>query len=173
MEYDDKTYEEYADYIKAVERDLAVQFGRSVSKRIIDPNFGNATVQKAYRTADGQAKTTPVKELKKLGLSFQDGIDNLDAGHLQVRKWLHWEEKNNEIIVHPRIYISEECENTIRHMSRYSRKDIETADGDIKDKVKPMDKYKDFPDCTRYFVMANPHYIERQPQQTQETERAY
>lgn len=155
MEFDDKTYADYAKLIKATELELIEQFGRSVSRRIIDPNFGNATERKAEREG-GQSKTTPKNELKRLGLHFIDGIDALEAGHLQVRKWLHYELKGVEMVVKPRLFYYEGCENSIRHMSRYARKDLETADGDVKDKAQPMDKYKDFPDCTRYFVMSNP-----------------
>ncbi len=161
IEFDDKSIEDYANLFKKIELELIETYGRPVSKRIIDPNFGNSTVQKAQRTADGQAKTTLIKELKKCGLNYQDGIDLLETGHIQVRKQLHYEEKNGVLIVHPNFYIGEDCENMDRHMSRYSRKDIETADGDIKDKVGPQEKYKDGADNARYFWMANPHYIER------------
>lgn len=172
MEFDDKTYDDYASLIKQIEIELVRTYGRSVSKRIIDPNFGNKTVQLAVRVAN-QAHTTPIKELRRRGLYYKDGIDPIEAGHLQVRKWIHWEEKDNQIIVQPKLFISEECENTIRHLSRYSRKDIETQDGDVKDKVAPMDKYKDFSDLTRYFCMANPHYIERESSAERITEKVY
>lgn len=160
MEYDDKTYRDYVAVIREIEYGIIEEYGRSVSRRIIDPNFGNATERKAEREG-GQSKTTPKQELKRLGLHFIDGIDALEAGHLAVRKGLHFEEKEGELIVKPTNYISEECENSIRHISRYSRKDITSTDGDVKDNVKPMDKYKDFADCHRYFDMANPHYIDR------------
>lgn len=174
MEFDDKTMKDYADLFKAIELELVEKYGRSVSRRIIDPNFGNSTVQKAERTADGQSKTTLVKELKKFGLVYQDGVDLLETGHLQVRKWLHYEEKNGVLTVHPKLYIGEDCENMDRHMSRYSRKDIETQDGDIKDKVGPHEKYKDGADNSRYFVMAGPHFIERIARAPQaEPERVY
>ena len=161
MEFDDKSIADYAKHFKEIELELVQTYGRSVSKRIIDPNFGNSTVQKAERTADGQAKTTLVRELKKCGLNYQDGLDMLEVGHLQVRKWLQYEKKGEALIVSPKLYIGEDCQNTDRHMSRYSRKDIETTDGDIKDKSGVKEKYKDFCDNTRYLVMANPHYIER------------
>lgn len=172
MEFDDKTYDDYADVIKETERQLLSEYGRSVSRRIIDPNFGNKTVQLAKRVQNN-AHTTPVKELKARGLVYQDGIDALEAGHLQVRKWLHYEEKNKEIIVQPKLLVSVECENTIRHLSRYSRKDIQTTDGDTKDSVAPMDKYKDFSDTTRYGVMAGMRYIERYKPEQEPVKRAY
>lgn len=172
MESDDKTYDDYVRVIENTEKDIMMEYGRSVSRRIIDPNFGNKTVQLSYRVAN-QAHTTPQKELSKRGLIFKDGIDSLEAGHLQVRKWLSWEEKDGQIIKQPKILISDECENTARHLSRYSRKDIETADGDMKDKVGVHDKHKDFCDTVRYFVMDNPHYIERVTHAPEPTGRVY
>ena len=161
MEYDDKSIADYAKLFKEIELELIETYGRSVSRRIIDPNFGNSTVQKAERTADGQAKTTLIKELKKCGLNYQDGLDMLEIGHIQVRKWLHYEKKGESLIVSPKLYVGEDCQNMDRHMSRYSRKDIETIDGDVKDKSGVKEKYKDFCDNSRYLVMADPHYIER------------
>lgn len=173
MEFDDKTYADYAKVIREIEIGIIAEYGRSVSRRIIDPNFGNATERKAEREG-GQSKTTPKQELKRLGLHYKDGIDSLEAGHLQVRKWLHYEEKDGQLIVKPKLFISEECPNTIRHLSRYSRKDLNTSDGDVKDNAKPMDKYKDYSDDTRYFVMANPCFIERNFVEPEEpTKKAY
>lgn len=173
LEFDDKTYDDYAALIKNVELDLVLEFGRTVSKRIIDPNFGNKTVQLAQRTANGQAHTTPVKELAKRGLHYKDAIDALEAGHLSVRKNIHYVEKDGQIIVQPKMLWVDECENSIRHMSRYSRKDIETTDGDTKDRVAPKDKYKDFPDLARYLSMANFHYIARLIEVPREQKKFY
>ena len=144
VEFDDKTYDDYVKIIKSVELDLMRWFGRRVSRRIIDPNFGNCTVQLQERK-DGQSNTTCVKELRRRGLIFRDGIDRpMETGHLQVRKWLHWVARDGEIVVQPKMYISTDCENTIRHLSRHSRKDILTGDGDVKDKVGVKEKYKDY-----------------------------
>lgn len=172
MDSDDKTYSDYADVISATEKALVMLYGRSVSRRIIDPNFGNKTVQLSYRVGN-QAATTPKYELKKLGFIFQDGIDSLETGHLAVRKWLHWAEKDGQIIVQPKALINEECENTIRHLSRYSHKDIETSTGDIRDKPGVEDKYKDFADDARYFLMSNPRYIDRFSPETEPTGKVY
>lgn len=140
---DDKTYNDYAEIIREKEEGLKQIFGKSVYKRIIDPNFGNKTVQLAERQG-GQSKTTPKKELSKRGFRFIDGIDALEAGHLKVREALYWEEKDGEIIVQPKVFITDNCPNTSRHLSRYSRGDILTSDGDVRDKVKPKEKWKDF-----------------------------
>jgi phage terminase large subunit-like protein len=171
MTGDDKTYGDYVDLIKQKEEGLKEIFGVGISKRILDPNFGNKTVQLAERQG-GQSKTTPKKELEKRGLRFTDGIDALEAGHLKVREFLKWEEKDGEIIYQPRFFILSHCHNSITHLSRYSRKDIITSDGDVKDDVKPREKYKDFCDLARYLAMANPRYI-IQTEFNPETKRVY
>ena len=159
MMYDDKTYADYVKIIKDKEYAIKQLFNVGASvKRIIDPNFGNKTMQLAERQG-GQAKTTPREELKKLGLKYNDGIDALEAGHLEVRKMLHWAKKDGQFIVRPQIYFGDNCINHILHLTRYSRKDIVGSDGDVKDKVGVMDKYKDFSDLTRYLCMGNPRYI--------------
>lgn len=166
MPSDDKTYEEYAALIREVEVGLRVRYniGGRV-RRIIDPNFGNKTVQRAKREG-GQSNTTPVKELSKLGLNYKDGIDALEAGHLEVRKMLNWKRSPvvdgvpGQLVVAPGIYFVSDMINHINHLQKYSRKDIVAGDGDEKDKVGPREKYKDFCDLVRYLTMANPRWIE-------------
>lgn len=167
MLYDDKTYEDYARIIKDREESLRILFniGGRV-RRIIDPNFGNKTIQFAERKG-GQSKTTPVKELAKLGLRYKDGIDALEAGHLEVRKWLDFtkgtlSDGTRVFTKAPRFLLTDNCKNHINGLTRYSRKDIIGADGDVRDKVAPQQKYKDFPDLVRYLLMANPRWIEEQ-----------
>ncbi len=158
MNSDSKTYKEYVSIIKEKEAALEDIFGVSVYRRIIDPNFGNKTVQLTERV-DKHAHTSPKEELKKLGLRFDDGIDALEAGHLKVREMLHYEKKGDEIVLQPKYFITDNCINSIKHLSRYSRKDIMTSDGDVKDKVGVQEKYKDFCDLDRYFWMSNPKHI--------------
>jgi len=155
---DDKTYDEYVNIIKQKEEALYDIYGKEVFKRIIDPNFGNKTIRIAERT-DDKAHTTPKEELAKRGLKFQDGLDSLEAGHLKVREVLHYEMKDNEIVVQPKYFITDNCINSIKHLSRYSRKDITTADGDVKDKVGVQEKFKDYNDLDRYYWMSNPHFV--------------
>lgn len=172
MEYDDKTYDDYVEVIRQIEDELLQIYGRTVYKRIIDPNFGNKTVQLVKRV-DGKASTTPIKELRARGLKFVDGVDILEAGHLQVRKLIHWAEKDGEIIVQPQMLWSERCENSILHMSRYSWKDIGTKDGDEKAKPGITQIYKDFCDTGRYFAMSGFAYHERKARRPQELGRPY
>ena len=172
MEFDDKSYDDYVSVIRNVEAELLEIYGRSVAVRIIDPNFGHKTVQLAKRSK-GSAKTTPVKQLLERGLKFKDGIDAIEAGHIQVRKALHYVQKDGEIIVQPKCFIYEKCENSIRHALRYSWKDLETSDGDAKAKPQITQKHKDYCDLKRYFFMANPHYIERKTMPSRDGERVY
>lgn len=172
VEFDDKSYDDYAALIKGVENELFDQYGRYIHKRIIDPNFGHSTVRLAKR-ADGQSKTTTIKELAKRGLRYDDGIDSLEEGHIQVRKWLHWVEKDGEIVVQPKLFVYEKCENMVRHLSRYSHKDLEAADGDDKAKPQLTQKWKDYADNARYFVMSNPHYVETKARTMIESPKRY
>lgn len=143
MLFDDKTYDDYAKVIKAKTKELEGLFNCKCHKKIIDPNFGNKTIQLAERQG-GQSRTTPRKELAKRGLHYTDGIDALEAGHLKVREYLHWDKKGDELVVQPKLFIVDTCHNSIRHLSRYSRKDVVTPDGDVKDKVGVKEKYKDY-----------------------------
>lgn len=162
MTHDDKTYNDYVKMVIEKEKDILSSMKNRFVKRIIDPNFGNKTIQLAERQG-GQSKTTPREELKKRGLIYEDGIDSLEAGHIAVKEYLYWEIKDSEFTVSPKIFICDNCKNTIAHLSKYSYKDFETSDGDSKDITKPREKYKDFSDCVRYLVMANPRYIEPIP----------
>ena len=172
MEYDDKTYDEYVHVIKETEKELLDIYGRSVHTRIIDPNFGHKTVKLAER-AGGSSKTSPIKELKRRGLKFKDAIDSIEPGHLQCRKLLYWEEKSGEIIIQPKAYIFEECQNTIRHLSLYSRKDLIGADGDDKAKPQLTQKHKDFCDLLRYLSMHGLEYKQRRVYNDQPSPRRY
>ena len=169
---DDKTYDEYVSLIREKEENLKELFGKLIYKRIIDPNFGNKTIQLAERV-DARAHTTPKEELEKRGLKFQDGIDSLESGHLKVREMLHYEMKGTEIVMQPKYFIVDECINSVMHLSRYSRKDIMGADGDMKDKVGVMEKYKDFCDLDRYFWMSNPKHVAQLKQFIPEHRKVY
>jgi phage terminase large subunit-like protein len=169
---DDKTYDEYVNIIKQKEDALYDIYHKSVFKRIIDPNFGNKTIRIAERT-DDRAHTTPKEELTKRGLKFADALDSLEAGHLKVREMLHYEMKGKEIVMQPKFFVADTCPNTIKHLSRYSRKDIMTADGDSKDKVGVQEKYKDYADLVRYYLMSNPKYVTGAKEFRPENQKVY
>jgi phage terminase large subunit-like protein len=154
---DHKTYGEYAKIIQAKEENLKDIFGCGIKKRIIDPNFGEKTIQLAERQG-GQSRTTPKAELKKLGFKFEDGIDSLEAGHMEVRQRMYWEKKDEEIVVQPQFKVLENCVNTIKGLMKYSYKDIYNASGEEKGKAVPQEKYKHWSDLVRYFWMSSPVY---------------
>lgn len=173
MDYDDKTYDDYADVIRATEEELQKIYGRKVYRRTIDPNFGNKSVQLGKRSEKGTSKTTVVKEMASRGFKFYDAIDSVETGHIQVRKHLHWTEKNGQIIVQPTCFVYELCQNTIKHLSKYSQKEAYGADGDNKTKPQLTQKWKDFADCTRYHFMSFPRYVDLKPRIIIPAERAY
>jgi len=169
---DHNTYDSYAEIIRRKEETICKTFNHSVYRRIIDPNYGNKAIRLAA-TQDSHAHTTIKDELKRRGFIYQDGVDALEEGHLKVREKLHYEEIGKEIVKQPAFFVVEGCQNTIRHLSRYSRKDINTADGDVKDNAKPQEKYKDFCDLVRYFWMSNPKCILEKRTFNPETPRRY
>ena len=167
---DDKSYKEYVDVIRQKEAILADHFG-PVMKRIIDPNFGEKTERMAERV-EGSPRTTPKITLQKYGLRFVDAVDSVEAGHLKVREFLYYQIKDSELVASPMLQVVDDCQNTIRHLSRYSRKDINGVDGDIKDKVQPQEKYKDYSDLVRYFCMSGARYFEPK-KQLMEVDKVY
>jgi hypothetical protein len=167
---DDKTYDDYADFILAKENKLCKIFKQPcVSGRFIDPNFGNKTIKLAIRSGSGSATTTPQMELRKRKLFFKDAYDSLTDGHLSVREALSFSEKNNQIIKQPKIFFVDYCINSIEHMQNYSFKTQETRDGDVKDNAGLTEKWKDFCDLTRYFVMANCTFKNHRKEQEEKT----
>lgn len=154
--FDDKTIEEYADIIKQQEKKLKEIFNTVLAKRIIDPNFGNRRQKQIVRDNNLSAATIKT-QLQRYGLDFADGNDALAEGHLKVREKLNYYCKGLEIVQQPKYFILETCQNSIRHLSRYSWKD-EISKEDNREKNKPQEKYKDFCDLDRYFWMSNPKY---------------
>lgn len=171
MLYDDKTYDDYTDVIRKKEHKLKQLFGVPVVKRIIDPNFGNKTMQLAERQG-GQSKTTPKEELRKRRFFFDDGIDALEAGHLKVREFLSHLSKDGQVVMQPRLRIVNTCINTLTHHQKYARPAIDLKDEDVKDRIQPLDKYKDFCDLVRYLCMSGCRYI-RQQKFVPQTQKLY
>lgn len=169
---DDKTYDDYASIIRQKEDALFDIYKVGVNKRIIDPNFGNKGIRLAERT-DERAHTTIKEELSRRGFKFQDGVDNLQDGHLKVREKLHYETKDGQFVKQPAFFVTENSINTIKHLSRYSHKDINATNGDIKDKVGVQEKYKDFCDCVRYFWMSRPIYYTELKEFVVENKKVY
>jgi len=160
MLFDDKSYDDYVEIIREKEEAIRDLTEKRVFRRIIDPNYGNKTIRLAEREDTGHSRTTVKNELKKRGLKYIDGIDTIESGHLKVREKIDWKANEDGILIkQPQTFWTENCSNSIRHMSRYSRKDPNTTDGDVKDKVRLNEKHKDFCDLSRYFWMSDPYFF--------------
>jgi hypothetical protein len=171
---DAKTYDDYADVIRAKEKALEKIFKVPVIRRIQDPNSGNKTIRKAQKSQDGKTSTTIRKEMLARGFNFIDGKDDIEAGHLKVREVLDYKVNDKgEITKQPRYFITENCANSIRHLSRYSREDPLKANGDMKAEPGLTEKWKDFCDLDRYFWMSGPRYTYGMHEFVPELKKAY
>lgn len=135
------TLKDYAEMFKIKEAGLKVQ------TRILDRHYGN--------THHKPGAMTIKEEFAELGLDFQDSYSvgedkpEVQTGILKMGDYLSWnKDKPMDSVNHPRLTISPNCKNTIESMAKWTR-DPKT--------LKPKDNhFKDFCDCGRYLVMANP-----------------
>ncbi len=132
-----------ADYVELF---TSKEEGRKVSCRILDRHFGNVR-----RTLGG---LTLKQEFGERGVDFVDSYSiaddktEVETGILRVKDYLRYnKEKPIDSLNRPRLYIDKRCTNMIKSMERW-RRDEKTG--------KPKEEYKDFADCIRYLVMANP-----------------
>jgi hypothetical protein len=143
------TPRDYVNEIKHIEMDI---IGKRANYRIIDPNFGN--------TPTFATNTTIKQELYKCGkeigyeLVYQDPPDDIETGHLLVKEYLGYPEKN----IRPKLYFLSRCKNHIFGMEHYCWKEKKGAYKTIDER--PELEYKDFPDLVRYLVLCNPKYSE-------------
>jgi hypothetical protein len=132
--------------------------GLTVTQRIIDRHFAD--------TASAINKRTLRQELASIGLIYQPSYkaeQEVDTGIEKVRRHLAYNTKEPLSAANqPKLFISPRCTNTIKSLSRWSFDP---------DNNKPQDAYKDFCDCVRYLVMANPKISEPMP--PQEFKRRY
>jgi hypothetical protein len=124
--------------------------------RILDPNKGN--------TPSASSGLTMKNELADCGLYYTADVnDDIAAGHIAVAGKLSWDKRFPISTTNkPKLYfIKETTKECVRYMQRYVWSDWRGATKDEKGKKeKPMENFKDFPDCVRYFVMSNPCYFE-------------
>lgn len=125
--------------------------------RILDPNKGN--------TPSAVSGLTLVNEFANHGLYFNATVnDDIATGHLAVAGRLSY---NTNLPLSttnaPKLYfIKGYTDEVVRYMQRYVWSDWKGASRDEKSKKeKPMENFKDFPDCVRYLVMSNPCYFEQ------------
>lgn len=124
--------------------------GLNVERRIIDRHFAQV------RTA--MNKRTLFDEMEAIGLqyepSYKVGPDEkeIETGIIQTRSFLAYNpNKQIDAANRPRYTVSPTCANTIKGFERwaFNPKTME-----------PADAYKDFMDCVRYAVMANPQVVQ-------------
>lgn len=132
------------DYVELFKR----REGRSIDVRIIDRHF-------AGRRQSPGGKTLK-EEFAEFDMEFQDSYSvaadmaEVETGILAVKDYLNYDKSRPiDNLNCPRLHISPKCRNTIAAMERWSRNPTTG---------KPQDSYKDFADCVRYLVKANPKY---------------
>lgn len=123
--------------------------------RILDPNKGN--------TPSAATGLTMLQELALNGLYYTATVnDSIPAGHLAVAGKLQYDKRYPVSSTnHPKLYfVKESTKECVRYMQRYVWSDWRGAGKDEKSKKeKPMENFKDFPDCVRYLVMSNPCFF--------------
>jgi phage terminase large subunit-like protein len=134
------TVKDYCDIFRAFEE------GRKVHIRILDKEFGNQR-----RTMGG---LTLKQEFGEAGIDFMDSysiggnMPEVETGILRVKDYLRYDKtKPIDNLNRPRLYVDKSCINVIHSFERWTRND-KTG--------KPKEEFKDFSDCVRYLVMANP-----------------
>lgn len=121
--------------------------------RILDPNKG--------RTPTSVSRRTWQEELYNRGLWMDTEVnDDIALGHQLVKTKLAY----NKLIPldetnHPHLFFAREgARNTIFSLKNYIYDTNLNHDKHDRFKATPRDKFKDFPDCLRYFCMSNPEW---------------
>lgn len=144
--------EDYKKIIKAKE------LGWNVKKRIIDHHFADVRSL--------QTKRTLREDFSAIGINFEPSYsasEEVETGILKVRSYLKYNPlKQIDSLNRPRYIVSNTCQNTIKAFQRWSF--------DLK-KGEPKEQYKDFMDCVRYALVAEPKKSYSPP--PQEIKRRY
>lgn len=151
------TFKQYAHEVLMREMMSRELYGESMNVvRILDPNKGN--------TPSAVNGLTLVNEFANHGLYFTADVnDNIMTGHLAVSSRLGYNLKLPlSSTNHPKLYfVREATSECVRYIQRYTWSEHKGASKDEKGKKeKPMEKFKDFPDCVRYLIMSNPMYYD-------------
>ena len=129
----------YADYKNHFEN---LEDGEDVFERIVDPRMGSATV----RTKEGESNI--INSMSNLGFVFRPapGVD-IEGGIAKINDALSWDdtEPMNDSN-RPKLFVSENCENTISSMIEYSGQSRQ-------------EHWKDQVDCIRYLMVSGPEHI--------------
>lgn len=135
--------DDYKQAFAAKEKNLHVE------KRIIDRHF--AQVRNHIN------KRTLFEELEAIGLSYEPSYHvggdekEIETGILKVRSYLAYNpEKPVDGANRPKYIVSPTCHNTIKGFERWAMNPKN---------MQPSDAYKDYMDCVRYAVMAQPQIV--------------
>lgn len=126
-QWDNKT-SEYVDIFGEIEARLGKPFFR-----LMDPRFG-----KQAKAGTGR---TLVEEFDGYEIYFDTRIDNeIESGHMVVR----------EALRNGTLFFLSNCRNLIGGMKNYTWDEYRHSPDGKNVKEKPMEMWKDFPDCVRY-----------------------
>lgn len=125
--------------------------GWNVTKRIMDRHFAEVRTVHTRETL----REAFVKVGLNYDLSYHGGTEEIDVGIVKVRDYLRYNsEQPLDAHNRPHYYVSPTCINTIKSFQRWS---VDPKTGDY------SDKFKDYMDVVRYWVMGNPRYSEPAP----------
>ena len=129
-----------ADYKKII---AMKEEGWKIQKRVIDRHF--ADIRSLH------TNSTLREGFSKVGLRFDasyQASEEMETGILGVRSALRYNTKKPiDSVNQPKYIVDPRCKNTIKGFQRWS---FDPKTGKVRD------EYKDFMDCVRYGVMANP-----------------
>jgi hypothetical protein len=130
--------ERYKEEIARLEKDEVI------FERWMDSRYGNAA------TVAKESATTLIEECAEIGLNFvATPGTNIDEGIDLINDWLHYDTgKPVDAMNQPRLYVSEECKNTIMALKEWTGADGKT--GALKDPI----------DVLRYFCLSGVTNVE-------------
>lgn len=154
--------DDYRRIILATEKEL----GLAVTRRLIDPNFGNspklggATVKVILAGACLECREKDKKAaICPHSLMFEDAPDDIENGHLLVRAAVGDAGKG----IRPKLYTLDTCPNMDYGMRHYGYKEHTDATKGLS--TTPELVHKDFPDLWRYgFNAGFDKYVDTRPQ---------
>lgn len=131
-------FEQWKNHIEEMDEDVEVQM------RWMDPNYCHQPVTKK------EGQSTLLDEMAAVGMFFTPATyDKVGAGIIKINELLEWDDTEPLSETNrPRLYISDQCENTIQAMLEYTG-------------VNKAEQWKDFVDMLRYIVISDSGYLGR------------
>ena len=129
-------YNQYKDHF------LDLEQGENIFERIVDPRMGSATV----REKEGESNIINTMANLDFVMRPAPGVE-VEAGIAKINDALSWDDtepmtdKN-----HPKLYVSDRCDNFITSMLEYSGQSR-------------AEHFKDFVDCIRYLMVSGADHI--------------